>query len=182
MITENKLDRDRKEGDRRQIRANLDCRPLNKHMYQTHEPIRHELKGSNKFSTLDMVHSFHQFELEEKARKLFTFRTPWELYRLKRMVMGNSPASSEAHRRIRMVIQGCEGVLQIKDDVLVHGVGVEHDKNLEKVLQKFKEAGLTCRWTGRSLSSCGTFTGLSMLNSMRRWGMTSGGIENIHRI
>ena len=151
VITEKKWDKDRKEGERRQIRANLDCRPLNKYVYQTHEPIptleelRHELMGSNKFSTLDMVHSFHQFELEEKARKLFTFRTPWGLYRFKRMVMGNSPASSEAHRRVRTVIQGCKGVVQIKDDVLVHGVGAEHDKNLEKVLQRFDEAGLTFR-------------------------------------
>ena len=32
--------------------------------------------------------------------------------------MGNSPASSEAHRRIKMVLEGCEGVMQIKDDVL----------------------------------------------------------------
>ena len=86
VITEKKWDRDRKGGDRRQIQANLDCRPLNKHVYQTHELIptleelRHKLKGSNKFSTLDMVHSFLQFKLEEKARKLFTFRTPWGLY------------------------------------------------------------------------------------------------------
>ena len=69
-----------------QIRANLDCRDLNEWVYQTHEPIptaeelRHQLKGSNRFSTLDMVHSFHQFELEEEARKLFTFRAPGGLY------------------------------------------------------------------------------------------------------
>jgi hypothetical protein len=36
--------------------------------------------------------------------------------------MGSSPASSEAHKRIKKVVAGLEGVLQIKDDVLVHGV------------------------------------------------------------
>ena len=74
-----------KPGSRQQIRANLDLRPLNKHVYQTHEPIptpeelRHKLKGSSRFTTLDMVHSFHQFEVEEAAKKLFTFQSPWGL-------------------------------------------------------------------------------------------------------
>ena len=151
VITDKNWNKERKPGDRIQIRGNLDLRPLNKHVYQTHNPIptieelRHELKGSNKFSTLDMVHSFHQFELEEGARKLFTFRTPRGLMRFKRLVMGNNPASSEAQRRVKEVVEGLKGVLQIKDDVLVHGKGKEHDENLRKVLQRFREAGLTLR-------------------------------------
>ena len=74
VITGKKWDTEKKEkGDRVQIRANLDCRPLNKVVYQTHEPIptpeelRHTLRGSERFSTLDMRHCFHQFEIEEKA-------------------------------------------------------------------------------------------------------------------
>lgn len=152
VITDKKWDESQKEkGDRIQIRANLDCRPLNEFVYQTHEPIptteelRHHLKGSTLFSTLDMVHSFHQFVLEEEARKLFTFRAPGGLYRYKRLVMGNSLASSEAHRRIKMVLTGCEGCEQIKDDVLVYGDAETHDQRLRAVLQKFREAGLTLR-------------------------------------
>ena len=38
-----------------------------------------------------------------------------------------------------------DGVLQIKDDVLVHGVGEEHDQRLRAVLERFQEAGLTLR-------------------------------------
>ena len=152
VITDKKWDSaEKKKGERVQIRANLDCRELNEWVYQTHEPIptaeelRHKLKGSNRFSTLDMVHSFHQFELEEKARKLFTFRAPDGLYRYKRMVMGNNPASSEAHRRVKTVVASCAGVCQIKDDVLVFGKDEEHDERLRMVLTKFKEAGLTLR-------------------------------------
>ena len=78
-------------------------------------------RNFERFSSLDMKHCFHQFEIEEKARKLFTFRTSWGLFRYTRMVMGNSPASSECHRRAKTVLQGCEGVGQIKDDVLVFG-------------------------------------------------------------
>ena len=152
VITDKKWDDGvKKTGDRIQIRANLDCRPLNEHVYQTHKPIptpeelRHKLKGSTHFSTLDMVHSFHQFVLEPAARKLFTFRAPGGLYRYKRLVMGNSLASSEAHRRIKTVLTGCEGVVQIKDDVLVYGDQETHDGRLRAVLERFQEAGLTLR-------------------------------------
>ena len=74
--------RPKKRGKRTQIRANLDCHPLNRVVYQTHEPIptveelRHRLKRSTRLLKLDMGHSFHQFKIEEKARKLFTFRIP----------------------------------------------------------------------------------------------------------
>ena len=150
VITDKKWD-EGKPGERQQIRANLDLRPLNKHVYQTHEPIptpeelKHKLKGSDRFSALDMVHSFHQFVLEDKARKLFTCRTPWGLYRYKRLVMGNSPASSECHRRVRAVLAGLDGVAQIKDDVLVYGKGKQHDERLKATLGRFLEAGLTLR-------------------------------------
>ena len=40
VITDKKWDGgEKKEGERVHIRANLDCRPLNKWVYQTHEPI-----------------------------------------------------------------------------------------------------------------------------------------------
>ena len=152
VITDKKWDGESKpEGERVQIRANLDCRELNEYVYQTHEPIptseelRHKLRGSDRFTTLDMVHSFHQFVLEEKARKLFTFRAPGGLYRYKRLVMGNNPASSEAHKRVKMALEGCKGVCQIKDDVLVYGTGAEHDDRVREVLNRFREAGLTLR-------------------------------------
>ena len=79
VITDKKWDGAQEEGRRTQIRANLDLCPLNTFIYQTHEPIptpeelRHNLKGSTKYSSLDMIHSFHQFELQEEAKKLFCF-------------------------------------------------------------------------------------------------------------
>ena len=112
MITGKKWDAgDKDNGERRYIRANLDYRPLNEVVYQTHEPIptveelRYKLGGSQSFSKLDMLHCFHQFEIVEKARKLFMFRTPDGLYRYKRLVMGNSLASSECHRRVRDMVR-----------------------------------------------------------------------------
>ena len=87
----------------------------------TPEELQHKLLGSERFSTIDMTQCFHQYEIEEEARKLFTFKTPWGLYRYHRLVMGNSPASSECHRRVCKVLQGCKGIVQIKDDVLIYG-------------------------------------------------------------
>ena len=48
------------------------------------------------------------------------------------MVMGNSSASSECHRRVRRVLQGCEGVAQIKDDVLVFGIEGQHEGRVSR--------------------------------------------------
>ena len=119
--------------DSNSIRVTLDCQAVNKEIYPTHEPIptsdelRHDLLGSNRFSTLDMTNCFHQFEIEEEARKLYAFRTPWGIFRYKRMVMGTSPASSEIQKRIRSIIKDLPNAIHIKDDILVHGVGKEHD-------------------------------------------------------
>ena len=56
--------------------------------------------------------------------------------------MGTSPASSEIQKCIRNTIADCKNSHNIKDDILVHGKGVEHDKHLQEVLQKLAEKGL----------------------------------------
>ena len=115
--------------DTDQIRVTLDCQAVNKEIYPTHEPIpsseelRHNLRGSDRFSKLDMTNCYYQFEIEEKARKLFAFRSPWGIFRYKRMVMGTSPASSEIQKRIRGIIKNLPNAIHIKDDIMVHGVG-----------------------------------------------------------
>ena len=117
---------DKKDSDR--IRVTLDCQAVNKVIYPTHEAIpssdelRHSLKGSDRFSTLDMTNCYYQFEIEECARKLYAFRSPWGIFRYKRMVMGTSPASSEIQKRIREIICKCENAIHIKDDIKVYAV------------------------------------------------------------
>ena len=102
-----------------QIRVTLDCQSVNKFIIPTHEPIptsselRHKLRGADRFSKLDMTNCYYQFEIEESARKLYTFRTPWGIYRYKRMVMGTSPASSEVLKKIMEMIQKCPNTIHI---------------------------------------------------------------------
>ena len=61
------------------------------------------------------------------------------------MVMGTSPASSEIQKRIRETISSCTNAIHIKDDILVHGTGKQHDHYLKKVIQTLKSKGITLR-------------------------------------
>ena len=57
---------DKKGTDK--IRVMLDCQEVNKSIYPTHEPIptveelRHELRGSDRFSSLSFTNCYYQFK------------------------------------------------------------------------------------------------------------------------
>merc|ERR1712059_18355 len=89
----------------------------------TPQELREEFQGSDWFSVIDFNHAFHQFTMDEESRNLFTFHTPWGLHRLNTLVMGTHSRSSELHERIRVIIKGLEGVVHIKDDIVIHGKG-----------------------------------------------------------
>ena len=112
-----------KKWDSSKIRVNLDTRHMAAAVKSSHFPIptsaelRHNFRGSDRFSCLDMNHAFHQFPLCEESKKLFVFYTPKGLYMYNTLVMGIAPASSECHENIRLILDGIEGVQQIKDDL-----------------------------------------------------------------
>ena len=133
-------------------RFNLDMRNANKDIIRVHFPIptiqelRHELAGFAKASQLDLKHGYHQVLLDRKSRRLTTFHTHKGLYRFKVLVMGCSPASEEFHEKLRIALTGLKGVIQIQDDILVHGkTQAEHDERLEALLKRLEERGLTLR-------------------------------------
>ena len=45
--------------------------------------------------------------------------------------MGTPPASGECHAKMSQILAGLEGVIVIKDDIIVHGKGDKHDENLD---------------------------------------------------
>ena len=96
------------------------------------------------FSSLNFINCYNQFEIEENARRLYAFRTSWDIYRYKRMVMGTSPASSEIQKRFCETVQNCLNIIHIKDDIIVHGVGQQHDQCLIEVLCTLQEKELFC--------------------------------------
>ena len=66
---------------------------------------------------------WHDRGEQEAVRVLHTLG----LYNFNTLVMGTAPASSECHERIRIILEGLEGVTQIKDDLVVHGKGQVHN-------------------------------------------------------
>ena len=92
-----------------------------------------------------MNHAFHQLPLDEESQKLFVFWTPWGLYKFHMLAMGIHMASSECQEKLRRVLEGLEGVLQIQDDIVVHGKGAVHDERLQKVVGRLQEHGFTLR-------------------------------------
>ena len=94
------------------IRMNLDTRTMKEAVKTSKFPVprveklRHEFRGSDRYSVLDMNHSFHQFELDEESKRVFVFYAPGGLYGFNILVMGTAPASSECHKRIMGIFVG----------------------------------------------------------------------------
>ena len=72
-----------KKWDKEKIRVNLDTRTMKDAVKTSKFPIhmvaelRHEFRGSDRYSVLDLNHAFHQFGMTEESKKLFVFYTPW---------------------------------------------------------------------------------------------------------
>jgi hypothetical protein len=56
---------------------------------------------------------------------------------------GNQPCKFK--KRIRTIIKSCPNAVHIKDDIIVHGQGKEHDGFLRKVLQTLSDHNVTLR-------------------------------------
>ena len=140
-----------KKWDPSKIRVTLDTRALNKVLEKgeypipTAEQLRHSFADSDRFSSIDCNHAFFQFALDEESQELFYSITPFGIYRWKRLVMGAPPASGECHSKMGAIVQGLKGVVQIKDDIVVHGKGKEHDANLKDLLKRLDKYGITLR-------------------------------------
>merc|ERR1711994_206921 len=95
-------------------------------------------------------YSRHHGQREDKKR-IFTFRTPWGLYRYVRLPSGVNCASAECNNNLRAILEGLPGIVQIADDVVCFGKGKEHDKRLEMLLARLRKWGITlrkekCQW------------------------------------
>ena len=136
----------KKNGD---IRLCVDMRRANaavlreRHPMPTLDDILHEMTGARVFSKLDLAQSFHQIELDESSRIITTFVTHKGLCRYKRLMFGISCAPEMHQRVIQQVLEGCEGVRNIADDIIVYAPTLEqHDRRLDAVLRRLQDAGL----------------------------------------
>ena len=95
--------------------------------------------------------------------------------------MGTPPAFSECHDMVKQLLAGLPGVAQIKDDLVVHRCGKEHNIRLQQVLERFKQAGLTMRkekckmgkqevtWFGHVFSKQGMSPDPEKVKTIRAW-------------
>jgi transposase InsO family protein len=119
------------------------------------------LNESTVFSKLDLAMGYHQIVLDEESRSLTTFTTHCGVYRYKRLMFGISAAPEMYQHVIAQTLSKCEGVVNISDDILVHGRDMkQHDARLKKVLLTLVEAGLTlnqgkCRFRMKKLEFMG---------------------------
>ena len=140
-----------KKWSKEEIRLNIETKLMNEWVEPTKYPIPtpvelwHKFLGSDRFTTLDARDAFYMFLLTKKSQELFKFNTHLGVFMFKVLVMGTPPASAECHAAISKMLVGLKGVVQIKDDIVVHRKGKEHDKNLKKVLQMLDEYGLRFR-------------------------------------
>merc|ERR1711888_546832 len=97
------------------------------------------------------------------------------------LAMGIHTALSECQEKLRRVLEGLEGVLQIQDDIVVHGKGAVHDERLRKVLGRLQEHGFTLReekckfgqeeilWFGHVFSRAGMSPDPDKIRYIKEW-------------
>ena len=107
---------------------------------KTIDDITHKLAGATVFSTLDANCGFWQIPLDEESSKLLTFNTIYGRYRFLRLPFGINSASELFQRIMSEIFQDIHGVEVLVDDILIYAPNKEeHDKILEKVLERCRE-------------------------------------------
>ncbi|XP_062600099.1 uncharacterized protein K02A2.6-like [Saccostrea cucullata] len=132
------------------IRICVDMRRANeavvRERYQipTVDEILQDLNQSKVYSKLDIKWAYHQLELTPDSREITTFMTPRGLYRYKRLLFGVNCAPEMYNKIIQQTLGDLPGVNAIYDDVVVHGsTEQEHQRNLESVLKRLEDSGMT---------------------------------------
>ena len=135
------------------IRICLDMRQANqavireKHPVPTVEETLQEVSYVKVFSKLDLNMAFHQIELHPESRDITTFASPNGLYRYKHLLFGINMATEKFQQIVWQIIRDCPGAYNLHDDLRVVGADdQEHDENLERVMNKLQENGITLNY------------------------------------
>ena len=109
----------------------------------TVEEITHELAGSTCSTKLDGTSSSLCIVLNYESSLLTTFNTPWGRFRFVCFPWGLAYAQDIFQWMMDQIFTHCDGVISIKDDVVVQGNDdKEHDKHLHKFMGVAHECGL----------------------------------------
>ena len=131
------------------IRICLDPQKLNlalkrcPHKIPTVEEINPELSKAKFFSKLDAKAGYWSICLAKDSTELTTFRTPFGRYCYLRLPFSLSVSQDIFQQHMDRIIEKCEGVHGISDDLIVHGATEEeHDKRLHNLMTIAKKEGL----------------------------------------
>ena len=103
-----------------------------------------QLSGSTVFSKIDLRWGYLQVKLAEDSRYLTAFITHEGVYQFKRLCFGLCSAPSAFQQIIKDITAGLDGVVNLLDDILIHGKTTEeHDRRLNAVLQRLSQHNAT---------------------------------------
>jgi hypothetical protein len=147
------------------VRLVVNCRNVNKAITRENymqlpdqRRIEYDLTNAQIFSKIDIRDAFSTLVLDDESSKLFTFTTPWGLYRLNRLVQGVSVSSEIFQEFIDLNFGHIPNTKRCVDDFLIYGkpdpdkVGtpeeyksavLNHNKSLMQVLKRCLELNLT---------------------------------------
>ena len=110
------------------------------------EDLFTSLEGGKYFSKIDLTHAYQQMVLEEKSRELVTINTHKGLYQYTRLPFEVASAPALFQQAMDHILQGIPNVICYLDDILVTGKSPEeHLTNLELVLKRLSEEGMTAK-------------------------------------
>ena len=131
------------------IRICLDPQKLNlalkrcPHKIPTVDEINPQLSNAKYFSKLDAKAGYWSVKLAKDSTELTTFRTPFGRYCYLRMPFGLSVSQDIYQQHMDRIIDQCEGVRGISDDIIVYGATEEeHDQHLRHFLHVALKEGL----------------------------------------
>ena len=130
------------------LRVCLDSRDVNKAIKRDHyktptvEEITHLLAGSKKFTKVNVTSSCLCIVLDSESSLLITFNTLWGRYRFICLPWGLSCAQDIFQWIMDQILECCEGVIGIADDVIIYGKDEDHDQKLHRFMQVASQHGL----------------------------------------
>ena len=156
------------------LRLCLDPKNLNKAIERnqwyarTPDDILPELAQSRYFTVKDATSSFWHVSLDLRSSLLTTFNTPWGKYRWLRMPFGLKVSGDVFQERLDKVLRLVPGVLEITDNIVIHGaIENTHDRtvlvlcktarlnNLSLNSKKMQFKSTDCKFFGHRLTPDG---------------------------
>ena len=150
------------------VRLCVDYRRLNQvtpqiqQVIPTLDDVLERAGGARVLSKMDLAKGYYQVGMEDEARDLTTFVSPWGKFKFNRMPFGLRNAPAIFQSLMESVLRTCNEFASVYiDDVLIYSnTRDEHVTHVQAVLEALGEAGLTakpskCQWGRQHLEYLG---------------------------